>query len=263
MSLSIQKANFWKRISAFLFDFIMTAMLATGLAALLSLALGFDKTHQEALVYYEENKTKIEEMHPGVDLDITEEDFNKLTEEQKTEHKAADEAFSKALSEDERYVKVSQYRLFLILVILSISVLLSILLVEFVVPLFLHNGQTLGKKIFGIALVRSNCVKVSTFVLFVRTIFGKYTIETMFPIALLVLVAFQLLGIVGIITIGLLFVLQIGVLIATKYNSSIHDLLSDTIVVDFASQRIFDTQEDMLAFVQAEQAEEAAKPELA
>ena len=54
----------------------------------------------------------------------------------------------------------------------------------------------------------------------------------------------------------LLFVLQIGVMIATKTNSSIHDLLSDTVVVDFACQQIFDTEEELIAYKQAQHEKE-------
>ena len=70
------------------------------------------------------------------------------------------------------------------------------------------------------------------------------------------MIFFNLMGIVGLITIGLLGILQIAMLISTPTRSSIHDLLTDTAVVDFMSQQIFDTQDDMLHFVQEEHAKE-------
>ena len=38
----IQKASFWKRISAYIFDMIMLVIVAVGIAFLLSTLLGYD-----------------------------------------------------------------------------------------------------------------------------------------------------------------------------------------------------------------------------
>ena len=112
----------------------------------------------------------------------------------------------------------------------------------------------MGKKIFGLAVIRTNCVKASTPVLFIRTVVGLYAIETMMPLFLLIMIWFNMMGIVGLITIGLLGILQLWVMISTPTNSSIHDLLTDTAVVEFMSQQIFDTQEDLMHFMQEEHA---------
>ena len=248
--LTLQKANFWKRISAYLFDIILTVTLAIGFASLLSAVVGYDK-HQEQLQNYYEYY----EQTYGVDFDISEEDYNKLTEDEKLKYETA----ADALEKDENVLATYSVIVSLSLVILSFSVLLGILSIYFIVPLFFKNGQTLGKKIFGLAIVRSNLVKVSTPVLFARTLFGMYAIETMFPLFLLAMLYFNLMGGVALITIGLLFVLQVAVLIVSKNNSSIHDLLSDTVVVEFASQRIFETQEALEEFIKEQQAIEAQK----
>ena len=246
--LTLQKANFWKRISAYLFDIILTVTLAIGFASLLSAVLGYDKHQEQLQSYY----TEYEQTY-GVDFDISEEDYNKLTEDEKLKYETA----ADALEKDENVLATYSVIVSLSLVILSFSVLLGILSIYFIVPLFFKNGQTLGKKIFGLAIVRSNLVKVSTPVLFARTLFGMYAIETMFPLFLLAMLYFNLMGGVALITIGLLFVLQVAVLIVSKNNSSIHDLLSDTVVVEFASQRIFETQEALEEFIKEQQAIEA------
>ena len=248
--LTLQKANFWKRISAYLFDIILTVTLAIGFASLLSAVVGYDKHQEQLQSYY----TEYEQTY-GVDFDISEEDYNKLTEDEKLKYETA----ADALEKDENVLATYSVIVSLSLVILSFSVLLGILSIYFIVPLFFKNGQTLGKKIFGLAIVRSNLVKVSTPVLFARTLFGMYAIETMFPLFLLAMLYFNLMGGVALITIGLLFVLQVAVLIVSKNNSSIHDLLSDTVVVEFASQRIFETQEALEEFIKEQQAIEAQK----
>ncbi len=266
MTLSIQKANFWKRISAWLFDTIITVMLAVGVAALLSFAVGYSKYNNELdgiiQQYQTELQPKIEEQY-GVDLDVTQEEYDKLTSDQKTEYdeaaQALTDAMNKALSSNAEAMKLYKTTSSLILVIVSLSILLGIAVVQFIVPLFFHNGQTLGKKIFGVAVVRTNCVQISNFVLFVRSIFGAYTIETMFPIALIIMVYFGYMGGVGLITAGLVMLLQAGVLIGTKNNSAIHDALSDTVVVDIGSQRIFKNEEELLTFKEQQHAEEVAR----
>ena len=109
--------------------------------------------------------------------------------------------------------------------------------------------------------MRSNCVKISNPVLFIRSILGLYVMETMAPILFLYMTIFGALGIVGLITIGGIFILQIGVMIATPTNSCIHDLLSDTVVVDMASQQIFDTQEDLIAYKELQALKQAQAKE--
>ena len=43
MELDLQKANIWKRISAYLFDVIILGMVAVGVAFLLSSVLKYDQ----------------------------------------------------------------------------------------------------------------------------------------------------------------------------------------------------------------------------
>ena len=48
--------------------------------------------------------------------------------------------------------------------------------------------------------------------------------------------------------VGLLIVLQIFALITSRSRSAIHDLISDAVVVDLASQQVFDTLDDLMAY---------------
>ena len=145
------------------------------------------------------------------------------------------------------------------LIIATFGILLSYAVLEFVVPLILKDGQTVGKKIFGIAVIRTDGVKMSTLQLFVRTVLGKYTIETMIPVLLIVMSMGGIIGFYGPLLIALLTVAQIIIMAVTKNNSLIHDLLANTVTVDKASQLIFDTEEDMIEYKRRVAAEEAAK----
>lgn len=246
MSFTIQKANLWKRVSALLFDIILTATLIIGLSAAVSAVLGYEKYSAQLSARYE----AIEQQY-GVDFDISEEDYQKLTEEEKATLQTA----SQALAKDEEFIKVSNMMFYLSLGIVSVSCFLGVFIWDFALPLIFGNGQTLGKKIFGTAVMRTNGVKISSPVLFIRAMIGTYAIETMFPLLILIMIYFGVLGGVGLITLVLFAILQIGVITATNTNSAIHDLLCDTVVVDLASQQIFESDEARNAYLAEEQAQ--------
>lgn len=252
MTVTLQKANIWKRISAYMFDAIICFMVAVGFAAVLASAFQYDGYTKQLENYYQEYET-----YYGIDFDITEEDFNKLSQEQKDVYETAQKAFST----DENVLKLYDTMFYVTLAIISGGVLISHLILYFAVPLFFKDGKTLGKKIFGLAVVRTNCVKITTPVLFIRSIIGQCAMETLVPVLLFTMIFFGLLGSVGVITLFLLLALQIGVMIATKTNSSIHDLLTDTAVVDFASQIIFESEEARIAYIEEMHRQEAAEKE--
>lgn len=237
MIFDLQKASIWKRASAFLFDFILFGILAVGFAFLLSEITGYDNystTYSYKLTEYEQAYS--------TSFNYTEDEFNALGKEEQTAYMNARNALFEDLNAMYAYNMVVN----LILLITSISICLAYLVLEFIIPILFKNGQTLGKKIFGIAIMRTNGVKMNNVSLFIRTFLGKYAIETMVPVLILVMIFFNMIGLTGTIVIGLLLLLQIILFCATKRNSLIHDLLADTVVVDFASQMIYDTEEDLI-----------------
>ena len=250
MNLSLQKANFWKRISAFLFDFILLGMIAVGLAAALSALFGYNSYTERMTELYE----RYEEEY-GIDLDISEEEYMKLTDDKKQAYADA----NKAMNEDEETLYVYNMLFNLALIIISLSLLITYLVFEFAVPMFFGNGQTLGKKVFGIAVMRTNSVKLTGPVLFIRSVLGKFTMETMIPVLILMMVVFGDLGFVGTILLILILVLELITVASTKTRSAIHDLLSDTVVVDLASQYIFESEEALIEYKKQLHKEEVEK----
>lgn len=242
MIFDLQKASLSKRISAFLFDFIILCVIAVGIATLLSIIVGYDAQ----LDLLESKYNKYEEIY-GIDTDISTDDYNALSESEKQKYADA----SKAMSEDEEMNTLYGILLNLTLITVSFAILIAYIITEVIVPLFFKNGQTLGKKIFGIALMRSDGVAISAFQVFVRAIIGKYTIETMIPVFLLMLVFFGVIGSGGFLIIALILLLQLIVMIATKSNSMIHDLFAVTVAVDMSSQMIFRSSEEMLEYKKA------------
>ena len=247
--LDLQKANMWKRISAALCDFIALSIVAVGVAFLLSLILGFD-----AKIDRLEEISDGYEAQFGVDFQIPNEDYQNLSDEEKELYEQAMDAFS----EDAEANYVFSLLINHILIMLTIGTLVAFFLLEFLVPLLFGNGQTLGKKVFGVAVMHENHVKIKPFALFVRAILGKYTIETLVPIYVFIMIVFGALGIVGIAVLLGLLILQLVTIATSKTNSTIHDLLSHTVCIDYVSQLIFEDA-DALVRYKAERAREAAE----
>ena len=188
---------------------------------------------------------------------VTEEEYLSWTEEARKHY---DKAYA-ALTADQQAMYDYNMVVNLTMVIASISILLAVAALEFAVPLALKNGQTLGKKIFGLCVVRTDCVRVNPLQLFTRTVLGKFTVETMIPVYLLLMLFWGLTDLSGTLVLLALLLGQCICLIVTRQNAAIHDLLAGTAVADFSSQMIFDSQDALIEFQKAVHAERAARAE--
>ena len=252
MVTDLQKASLWKRMSAGLFDLILAVMLAVGMAALLSWAFGYNAHNQNLSDAYSRYETQY-----GVEFQMTQEAFDALTQEQKD---AYDTAYA-ALIADNEVIYLYNMVLNLTLLIATFSILMTVLVLEFAVPLLLKNGQTLGKKIFGIALMRTDGVKVSALQMFIRTVLGKFTIEIMIPVYILMMIFFNTIGIIAIAILGAILVGELLSLVLSRTNGLIHDSIAGTVAVDMASQMIFESPEQRVEYIKRLHAEEASRQE--
>ncbi len=252
MKNDLQKASMLKRISAYTFDMILLACLVIALALVLSGIFGFDDYNAQMDAAYE----KYGQMY-DINVSMTMEEYEKLTEAELARY---EEALA-AINQDEEALRAYSMVINLTLLIASLSILLGYLLLELLVPLLFGNGQTLGKKIFGIALMRTDGVKVTPFMMFVRTVLGKYTLETMIPVLIIIMLLFQMVGLMGTLILGLILLLQVILLIATHTNSALHDLIACTVAVDMASQMMFDSPEARLEYVKRVSSDAANKAE--
>lgn len=246
----LQKANLWKRIAAWMFDLILAGTLAVGLTFLLSLALGYDgysATLENAYARYEGEY--------AITFEITQEEYLTMSEGMRENYDAA----YAALTADEEAMYAYNMMLNLTMVMTTGGILLAVLALEYVVPLLFGNGQTLGKKIFGLGVIRTDGVKMNNMQLFVRTILGKFTVETMIPVYVLLMLFWGISDLTGTLLLLGLLIAQIVIMAVTKTDSLIHDLLAGTVVVDINSQRIFRTTEDLIAYQKKVAAERAAR----
>lgn len=245
----LQRASITKRIAAWIFDIMMILVVFSFAALAISAVTGMPKYATEFTELQNEYFTNY-----GIDPSIPE---NELTEEQKAQFVIAEEAFQN----DPRAVHAFAMMISLSFIMLGVGAFIAFFLLEFLIPLFLHNGQTLGKKMFGIGVMQDNGVRLKNISLFVRSMIGKYAVETMIPISVVLMVFMGKANLFSLIVIVIIFVMQIAFLIRTKTNSAIHDVLSSSVTVDLASQKIFETDEELLEYKKRVAEEKANKAE--
>lgn len=276
MDTSLQKADIWKRISAFLCDATCIIFLSLAMVLLLALVTGLNEhaamanERREAIIREagyvlpdevpednEEGGEKPDEVPEGNEeggensipkeniYPSSNEDVENLSDEALERYK---ETEAKILS-DAVYIKEFTLFVSISLIITTFSILISFLIFEFTIPLLFKNGQTLGKKVFGVAVMRADGVKITPSLLFLRAIVCKFTLETMVPVMALVAAAiFQWWAMAGILIVGIL-VLQAILLFFTKERTTIHDTCTYTVTVDMGSQKIFDTIEEKAEYI--------------
>lgn len=248
--LNLQKAPFGKRIIAAIFDFIFLTIFAVGL---LTSFISVFKVGQ----YYDTISQASEKYAAEYNVTLTNEEILALNEQELADYQNRWEQFLKAYNQDQDVVYAGNMFMNLTLIGTTVSILISVLVVEFAVPLIFGNGQTLGKKIFGIALMHKDHIRVSNIQLFIRAVLGKFTCDVMIPIYIIMMMVFGLIGISGPIILLILLVVQFICMAKTRTNSLLHDVMSNVVAVDMASQKIFDTREDLIEYTKKIHAEKA------
>ena len=250
MIYDLQRASMWKRVSAWLLDAILLCVTATMAAWLLSIVLNYDGYRQQFDARY-----AYFEAEYGVSRNVTQAEVDAMTPEQLANIDAASTAFSK----DPEALYAWNMMIYLAIIMTSLSILLAYLALEFAVPLLFGHGQTVGKKVFGIGVMRREGIRVNGVCMFIRTVLGKFAVETMIPVMMLLMLFFGAIGLPGLLIGGGIILVEIVLLLTTREHCMIHDKLANTVTVDLASQMIFDTQEDLMAHKQKVAAEKAAK----
>lgn len=249
MIYDLQRASMWKRISAWLLDAILLCIIATLMAFVLAAVTNYDGYSEQLDARY----TYFEEQY-GVSRNLTQEQVNAMTDEERANLTAA----SNAIAADEEALYAYNMMLQLIIIMTSFGILLGYVVLEFAVPMVLGNGQTIGKKVFSLGVMQQNGVRVNGVCMFIRTVLGKYAIETMIPVMMVLMLFFGTIGTVGWIIVGAIGIVQVALLITTRERCMIHDKLANTVTVDLPSQMIFKTQEDLIAYKEKVAAEKAA-----
>lgn len=248
--IGLQKANFGKRIVAAIFDGIFVSIIAIGLITLLTIAFKTDNYFNEVNDAYSKYGTQY-----GIDFQISAQEYAELTEEKKADW---DTAYAALLADEEAIYAYNMW-VNLTLISTSVGVLVAVLIVEFGAALVFGNGQTLGKKIFGIALMTKDGVRVNNVQVFARALLGKFAIELMIPIYIVMMLFLNSIGVISVVILAILLIAEIVCLISSRGNSLLHDAFIGTVAVDMASQKIFDSRESLLEYTKKLHAEKANK----
>lgn len=262
MSAEISKAGLVRRIAAWVLDAMLLCMIAVGAICGISALMGYEEHNAVFQAVYQECETKSEEKY-GISFQLSLEAYEQMTQEERDAFDAAYEAASQeaydALVANEEAMAAFSMIVQISLTAASLGILVAVLITEFAVPLLLKNGQTLGKKAFSIGVVRNDGVKANTLQLLARALLGKYTIEIMIPVFLILMMFWGMMDMTGTIVIIGLGILQLVVCLVSKTNACIHDLLAGTVAVDLNTQRVFATTDDLINHVKRIQADRAAK----
>ncbi len=249
MIYDLQRASMLKRISAWLLDFILLCIATTLMAFFLSSVLNYDRYSQQLEARYAHYEAEY-----GVSRNLTQAEVDQMSPEELANLEAA----SAAIAQDEEALYAYNMMIQLIILMTSFGILLAYLVLEWIVPRVLGNGQTIGKKVFGIGVMRQDGVRVNGVCMFIRTVLGKYAIETMIPVMMALMLYFGSVGEVGWLVVGVIGVAEVILLATTRERCLIHDKLASTVAVDLASQMIFDTTEARIAYQEKIAAEKAA-----
>ncbi len=254
MDNELQRGSIWKRIAAWLLDVMVTSILVVGFILMMAWILDFDTQTQKLEAAYDKYETQY-----NINFNITQQEYDAFTPEEKTAYEKAYQDAYNALIADQEAMETYNLLVSQILTMVSLGFLLGILTWHFAVPLLLGNGQTVGKKAFGLGLVRRDGVKITPVQLFARTILGKFAVETMIPVCILLMIFFGTTGILGLLVLLILAVAQFICFFFTYNHTAIHDMMAVTVVVDISSQTVFKSAEDLLAYQKKVAADRAAR----
>lgn len=230
--IDIQKASVSKRLYAFLLDMIIASILTSGLYLGLSAALRVESHSQK----YKDIIAVYEQQY-GVQFGKNEEEYAAMSEAEQNNYKAAVDA---ANSDEEANKEIKTFYVMTFTVFAS-GIILSMLILEFIVPMITRDGRTLGKLLFGLGVMRKSCLRIGKPVLFIRGVIGKGVFELILPVMILYSVLNGFTGVFGIILLCVFVIFELVVFIKSGGSELLHDMLSDTVVVDWGSQMIFDS----------------------
>lgn len=223
MDEKLVKANLTKRAIAWLLDTILLVLVSVSLYSIVLEVTDYDEYAVQLENYY----AQYEQMY-DTSFDISEEEFYEMTDQEMENYEAA----YNALMADENAMALYSKMIWMMLAMLGISSLLGYAALEFVIPMLLGRGQTVGKKIFSLSVVKVDGEDLGAVGLLLRTFVGKFLIETMFPVMMVVLMMFGSVGLVGPVLVLVLVVLEIVVMVRTESNSMVHDLLANSVTVE-------------------------------
>ena len=244
--LDFYKAKPLKRMAAYVIDLILLLIITVSVVFGMFSTMNFDNYRNELVSYYD----KYEQQY-DVDLSVSK---SGLSEEEQQKYDAALDA----LNSDEGALTVLSNIVKIVLVSLAVGLLVAYAILEVMLPLIFKNGQTIGKKAMGLCVMHKEHIRVSVLQVIYRAILGKYFVETLIPVVMLLLKLSGTLGTTASLILSAIAMTQGFIVLMSQANCGIHDKLFKTVVADFEQQYIFDSLQEKRAYEQ-ELAEREAK----
>ncbi len=232
-----------KRIAAWIVDVILAIVLASLFALLISLAYGYDKYSTRVMEKQIEYGIYVESEKGNITFNDTKyivvDDISSLSKEEKEQR-------YKDIAKDQDYV----YALYKMnvgqIIISSGAIFLSLFVFEFILPLCLKHGRTIGMRFFDIGYVTYQDIDPSPKNIFVRFLFGKFIIKAFIPYMGIMLIIYNTgFGIMGLIIALMVFIGNIVMLFVTKDKVGVHDYLARMKPVDNSCQIYCKTVEEL------------------
>ena len=221
------------RVAAFILDFVLLLILFTGILYFISLFADFDNHY--AILQEEYKKVGYLIFNPEVN------DYVFITPDSPNYDSVID-----LINENELLLKELSFVNRFSVNAPLISVTISMFILEFIIPLFLKNGQTIGMKFFKIALISNNNLAVTSTQLFARCLIGKIAILGVVPVlAILYIFLNAGGGLFGSIILLIIVIIQLIMIIKNKNHEGIQDKIAQVYPVNFTETVIYKTQKEL------------------
>ena len=212
----------FRRFGSFIVDLCLVIVITVLIALPLRGISGYAATSDSMNAIF----NRIAEKH-GVDINITNQQYNALPDAEKLAIDAALEEIAADEEAGELYAKTVR----LLMIVTFSSLLVSVVLLELVVPLLFKNGQTLGKKLMRLKVERRDGSDVNLVTLLLRSITGKFFIDYALPVFFFFAFVYANAGRTPLIGLLMLELGQIVCIVVTRERRAIHDIIAGTVVV--------------------------------
>lgn len=251
--LDFHKAKPIKRLAAYVIDLILLVAITAGVWYAIYSATDYNACDKEFQSYIDQYAQK-----HGVDLNIPSNEIQNYPEEVQKKYNEA----LLDLNDDKQAMSVYAQKAKINLLAAMVGLFAAYVILEVMIPLIFKNGQTVGKKIMGLCVMHKYHVRVGFMQIIYRSILGKYFIETLIPVEMLILKNYGVLGTTASLIMAIIAMTQGFIVLMSQANCGIHDKLFNTVVADFKKQHIFDNWDERFDFEEAyekEMAEREAK----
>lgn len=212
----------FRRFGAFIVDLCLVIVVTVLIALPLRGISGYATTSDSMNAIFD----RIASKH-GVDINMTNQQYNALPDEEKL---AVDAALLE-ISEDEEAAELYTKTVRLLMIVVFSSLLVSVVLLELVLPLVFKNGQTIGKKLMRLKVERRDETPLNFVTMLLRSITGKFFIDYALPVFFFLSFVYANAGRTPLTGLLMLELGQIVCIVATKERRAIHDVIAGTRVV--------------------------------